>query len=88
MGLKAFLTGFKEPLGCTIRAMRPETRTIALSNWVKEQNIFYHGNEPNNKFRINTNNNIKPNPYKPPNFPQPNVFKYPFLSLKDDNRLH
>lgn len=39
MCLNAFLTGLKEPLGATIRAMRPDNLSTALAYCVKEQNI-------------------------------------------------
>lgn len=41
MCLNAFLSGLKEPLGSTIRAMKPDTLAIAFSYCIKEQNISY-----------------------------------------------
>lgn len=46
MCLNNFLTGLREPLGSSIRAMRPDTLAIAFSYCIKEQNIFYMKNEP------------------------------------------
>lgn len=39
--LKTFLAGLKEPLGSTIRAMRPETLPAALQYIKEESNIMY-----------------------------------------------
>lgn len=41
MCLNTFLTGIKEPLGSTIRAMKPSTLPEAFSFCIKEQNTFY-----------------------------------------------
>lgn len=41
MCLNAFLIGLREPLGSTIRAMKPNTLPEAFSYCLKEQNIFY-----------------------------------------------
>lgn len=41
MCLNAFLSGLKEPLGSTVRAMKPETLAVAFSYCIKEQNISY-----------------------------------------------
>lgn len=41
MCLNTFLTGLKEPLGSTVRAMRPDSLPIAFSFCIKEQNISY-----------------------------------------------
>lgn len=41
MCLNAFLSGLKEPLGSTIRAMKPLTLASAFAYCIEEQNIFY-----------------------------------------------
>lgn len=41
MCLNSFMTNLREPLGASIRAMRPESLATALSFCIKEQNIFY-----------------------------------------------
>lgn len=45
MCLNTFLAGLKEPLGSTIRAMRPESLPVAFSYCIKEQNISYTKHE-------------------------------------------
>lgn len=67
MCLNAFLTGLREPLGSSIRAMRPESIATALSFCIKEQNIFYMRAEP---FKPN----YRFNSYKPYTSQQPNRF--------------
>lgn len=55
--LKTFLAGLKEPLGTTIRAMRPEDMPTALNYIKEEENIKYaQKNNSNNSFK---NNNSK-----------------------------
>lgn len=41
MCLNSFLSGLREPIGSTVRAMRPESLNIALDYCIKEQNINY-----------------------------------------------
>lgn len=41
MCLHTFLSGLKEPLGATIRAMNPSSLSAAFSCCIKEQNIAY-----------------------------------------------
>lgn len=41
MCLNSFLTGLREPLGSTVRAMRPESLAVALDYCIREQNIYY-----------------------------------------------
>lgn len=62
--LNTFLTGLKEPLGNTIRCMRPENINQALQFILQEQNVHYYQNltnkvpmKPNNNFSNNHNNN-------------------------------
>lgn len=50
MCLNSFLTGLKEPLGSTIRAMRPESLATALAMCIKEQNIYYQKTDQNRPF--------------------------------------
>lgn len=58
MSLNAFLTGLKEPLGATVRAMKPTTLAEAFSFCIKEQNIFYSKFENRN---FNSSNPISQN---------------------------
>lgn len=41
MCLNSFLSGLREPMGSTVRAMRPESLAIALDYCIREQNINY-----------------------------------------------
>lgn len=41
MCLNSFLSGLREPMGSTIRAMRPESLPVALDYCIREQNIHY-----------------------------------------------
>lgn len=41
MCLNAFLSGLKEPLGATVRAMKPDNLATAFAYCIKEQNISY-----------------------------------------------
>lgn len=52
MCLNTFLSGLREPLGSTIRAMKPETLATAYAYCIKEQNIFYTKSE-SNKHNLN-----------------------------------
>lgn len=47
MCLNAFLTGLREPLGSTIRAMRPDSLVTALTFCIKENNITYQKSNSN-----------------------------------------
>lgn len=48
MCLNSFLSGLREPMGSTIRAMRPESLPEALDYCIREQNINYiRFNKPN-----------------------------------------
>lgn len=49
MCLNTFLTGLKEPLGSTIRAMQPRTLQIAFAYCMEEQNIGYFKSETHNQ---------------------------------------
>lgn len=44
MCLNTFLSGLREPLGSSIRAMKPSTLALALSYCNQEQNMFYMKN--------------------------------------------
>jgi len=60
MCLTAFLSGLREPLGSSIRAMRPKTLAEAFSFCIKEQNIFYSRFSSNSKRARYDNNQTKP----------------------------
>lgn len=61
--LKTFLAGLKEPLGSTIRAMRPDNLPIALQYIKEEENIQYIRNK-NNYWRQSDNKPIgQPKPF-------------------------
>lgn len=63
MCLNTFLSGLKEPLGSTIRAMKPVTLAAAYACCIQEQNIFYTKSDPNKQFsNLNPFNNSKPRP--------------------------
>lgn len=51
MCLNTFLSGLKEPLGSSIRAMKPETLPMAFSYCITEQNMFYIRQESRNLVR-------------------------------------
>lgn len=74
--LKTFLAGLKEPLGTTLRAMRPHDMPTALNYIKEEQNIKYF-QKANNTQNINKQSEVvmpscnnKQLPYFP-RFPQP-----------------
>lgn len=48
MCLNTFLSGLREPLGSSIRAMKPDTLPIAFSYCITEQNMFYIRQENRN----------------------------------------
>lgn len=68
MCLNVFLSGLKEPLGSTIRAMRPGNLATAFSYCIKEQNISYTRFETTNSQR---QGNIPRQNLPPRNFPNP-----------------
>ncbi|XP_026322192.1 uncharacterized protein DDB_G0287625-like [Hyposmocoma kahamanoa] len=80
--LKSFLAGLREPLGSTIRAMRPESLPQALQFIKEEGNIMYlqKRNQPQSNTNINkqANQNYKQNPnfYQNPNFRQNNSQRF------------
>lgn len=61
MSLNVFLSGLREPLGSTIRAMKPQTLAIAFSYCIKEQNISYSKMDTNSRNSNVTNNRTQPN---------------------------
>lgn len=61
MCLNIFLTGLREPLGSTIRAMRPDSLPVAFTYCIQEQNIFYIKTDIN-KSSTPTRNMPMPNP--------------------------
>lgn len=62
--LRTYLAGLKEPLGSTIRAMRPEDMPSALQFIKEEENIAYLQKKPvfdiNSKHHLNSTHNQKP----------------------------
>lgn len=56
MCLNTFLSGLREPLGSTVRAMKPDSLAVAFSYCIKEQNIFY--TKSDNNTRILASNKI------------------------------
>lgn len=81
MCLNSFLTNLREPLGASIRAMRPESLATALSFCIKEQNIFYgqvknrrdfyQRSQPQSNYQNNKPNYVR-NTYHPYTKPQQN----------------
>lgn len=73
MCLNTFLSGLKEPLGSTVRAMKPTTLAEAYACCIQEQNILYTKSDSNRSLL----NPRSVNPLKPIMFPQQNkdVFK-------------
>jgi len=59
--LNTFLTGLKDPLGSTIRAMRPKKLNEALKYCLEESNCYYMKNSYN--FNLNQRNMSKGSPY-------------------------
>lgn len=58
LALKTFLCGLKEPLGTTIRCMRPENLAVALQFVTEEENTHYFQNSTNkNQFKPNNSTN-------------------------------
>ena len=60
LALKTFLSGLKEPLGTTIRCMRPISLMQALQFVTQEDNIHYFQNRTKPNVVIQKNNNFKP----------------------------
>lgn len=61
LALKTFLAGLREPLGTTIRSMRPDSLTDAIQFVIQEGNIkYFQNNLPQVK--------INPKPNMPPRF--------------------
>lgn len=58
--LKTFLSGLKEPLGTTIRCMRPADLNQALQFIIQEENIQYYQNTTNKTYVKQTTNYTKP----------------------------
>lgn len=86
MCLNTFLSGLKEPLGSSIRAMQPKSLASALSFCLKEQNIYYrqstfykqpyNNNYPRISQYYNPNQQYRPNNYFG-NQPQKRKFEEP-----------
>lgn len=72
LALKTFLSGLKEPLGTTIRSMRPTDLNQALQFITEEENIHYYQNF--NRAPPKQSNH----PSRPPNFNRPNFANQQF----------
>lgn len=83
MCLETFLTGLREPLGSTIRAMKPESLATAFSYCIKEQNISYAKNISHQMVKP------KPNVSQPnlPHFRQ-NTYQRPFFRNPPYQQYH
>ncbi|GBP15562.1 Retrovirus-related Gag polyprotein from transposon opus [Eumeta japonica] len=75
MCLNSFVTGLKDPLGSTIRAMRPNSLAEALDFCIKEQNIYYQqgpsrsfSNRYNHQYRQNNNPYLRDRYYNRPSY--------------------
>lgn len=55
LALKTFLSGLKEPLGTTLRCMKPRSLSEALQYVLAEDNAHYFQNPSSNKSSIKTN---------------------------------
>lgn len=87
MCLNVFLSGLKEPLGSTIRSMRPNSLADALKYCLDEQNINYIKNGMSHSHRnsmsspnSNNNNNLK-------NFNVPQNNSYPRNSYNNNHNF-
>lgn len=70
LALKTFLAGLREPLGTTIRCMRPVNLSIALQYILEENNIHYYQNTSSKSQNLqNTLKPNKPTPIPNNNFP-------------------
>lgn len=68
MCLNSFLSGLREPMGSTVRAMRPESLAIALDYCIREQNINYLQTDAN-KYGYSRNRTYPKNgPYNKRNY--------------------
>lgn len=59
MCLNSFVSGLRDPLGASIRAMKPQTLAEALDFCIKEQNIYYqrgYSRKYPNKYQYGQNN--------------------------------
>lgn len=103
MCLNVFLTGLKEPLGATVRAMKPSTLAEAFAYCIQEQNISYQRNghpnhqrnpqkqnftnKPNNNFTPNFQPNFNRNNYNRPFYPKQNFPRSNFQQQSNYQRL-
>lgn len=76
MCLNTFLSGLREPLGSTVRSMRPITLTDALNFCLKEQNCIYFRDINNLNYLQNRNQNRDRQQYYPQNSITPFVRQY------------
>ena len=86
MCLITFVTGLKEPLGSSIRAMRPDSLATALAYCIKEQNIYYTQTRPSTYPRYNRQVHTYNTPFYK-NFPNRITFNQPrpFISNPRNN---
>ena len=85
MCLNTYLTGLKEPLGSTIRAMRPKSLAEAFSFSIQEQNTYYVRNTP----KFNNTQNISHTPHnRTHNHPTPQNSSYRPFSQNFNNRSY
>lgn len=76
MCLNTFLSGLKEPLGSTIRSMKPKNLAEALSFCLQEQNCHYFQN-PQQLQLFSPVQKFQNKPLQPPNFTQSPIYRYP-----------
>lgn len=91
LALKTFLSGLREPLGTTIRCMRPTNLAAALQLVIQENNTHYFQNstrptprQPNQNFKQPQQNNFKASPW-PQRFTHPNYSYSNFNSHVPNN---
>lgn len=92
LALKTFIAGLKEPLGTTIRCMRPTNMNEALQFIMQEENIHYYQNSTNKPYfkqiptvqnQLGHNRSIMHNQRPINNFPRPQ-----FNFGTQNNQLH
>lgn len=83
LALKTFLSGLREPLGTTIRCMRPINLAQALQFVTQENNTHYFQNQPRSGPMFQQGHTNRPRPTFPKSFPnvQPSINSFrPTLS--------
>lgn len=68
MCLNSFLSGLREPMGSTVRAMRPESLAIALDYCIREQNINYLQTDRNRYKYLKNKTYTNNGPYNKQNY--------------------